>query len=209
MTWILALWYVFLATLIVLSLTEILRTKFRLGSRYALLTTRDRTISFPVWPNWFNQFFLPATDSWYFVHFYDDSDQGAFQGKGVRVHFRNFGIFHVYALYLSPGNASFLLRSKLAELVPVKEKIVGGDSPSESDLLDIEATPDLDVKAFPSIQFRHMFGGRYIARSKDLTAAATLLSKCPAVYAITPIGHMRPSSPVEDWRPEGVNDVTG
>jgi hypothetical protein len=191
MRWILPLWFGFLATVFVLSLTEILRTKFRLGSRYALITVRDRTISFPPWPNWLNQLLLPATDSWYFVRFYDDRDEAGFRAKGIRVRL-NFDSSDIYALYLSPDNASFLLRSKLAELVPVKEKIIGRGTLSESDSLCIEATPDFDVTAFPSIQFRQMPDGRYIARSKDLKEAGALLSKCPAVYAITLIGIMRP-----------------
>jgi subtilisin family serine protease len=183
------LWFAILATLLVLSLSQILRTHF--CRRYATIT--GRTISFSVWPNWFNLLFLPATDSWYFVHFYNPPDDLALRASGITVDFWRPITSTVYALYLSPDNASFLLRSKLAELAPVEDKMIDSEvSPSEADFLIIEAAPVFDVNDFPSIRFKPMIGGHYMARSEDLKQTVAVLSKCRSVYAITPAKDMVP-----------------
>jgi hypothetical protein len=151
-----------------------------------------------MWPNWVNLLFLPATDHWYFVNFYQAPDLPTLQAKGISLKFSNQIVAQLYALYLSPGNASFLLRSKLAELAPVEDKIIYiGVCVSEADYLLIDTAPVFNVNDFPSIQFTHFGEGHYVAFSDDLKQAAAVLSKCHPVYAITPAKVMKVWSDLE------------
>jgi C4-dicarboxylate transporter len=151
-----------------------------------------------MWPNWVNLLFLPTTDHWYFVNFYQAPDLPTLQAKGISLKFSNRIVAQLYALYLSPGNASFLLRSKLAELSPVEDKFsYVGVWVREADYLIITTAPVFNVNDFPSIQFTDLEDNHYIAFSDDLKQAAAVLSKCHPVYAITPAKVMKVWSDLE------------
>jgi hypothetical protein len=146
-----------------------------------------RIVFFPSWLNWVTRLSLPATDYWYHVRFYADPDLPALLANGLRLDVMRGITSDLYAFYLSPDNASFLLRSKLAEVARVGDKMdVGKIFLREADYLIVDTAPVFDDKGFPSIQFTPGIDGGYLARSQDLGKAARVLSKCPPVYAITP-----------------------
>jgi hypothetical protein len=72
------------------------------------------------WFDWVNVLCLPATDYWCRVRFYEDPDFRALLANGLILDSTRR---LASDLYLSPDNASFLLRSRLAELARVDDPI--------------------------------------------------------------------------------------
>jgi hypothetical protein len=152
-----------------------------------------RVLFLPSWLNWVNRLFLPATDHWYHVRFYEAPDLPALGAMGIPLKGARRIASDFYALYLSRDNASFILQSKLAELGRVGDKMDVGKIPlSKAEYLVIDTAPGFDIKDFPSIQFSRLTYRSYIASSEDLERAAMVLSKSRPVYAIIPAKHIVP-----------------
>jgi subtilisin family serine protease len=175
-----------MSTIFMLFRAQRLLIKFSHFLAYDPESQRLRPVYFPFLPNWFTILNLPTTDYWYHVRFYDIPDPRVPLPNGIR--FEAWSRFDgdVYGLWLSPDQASFLLRSNLAELAPVDDKVDDFEvSLSDADHLYLETAPVFDVKNFRSLKFTPLGDGYYIVRSHNLKRAAALLSKCPSVYRIT------------------------
>jgi hypothetical protein len=178
-------WLFIIVTLVMFSLIIILGNRLLRDLGYD--TRRPRRISFPIWPNCVNRLFLPRTDSWYYVRFSGDPDFEALDAKGIPAASADLAGANIYAFYMSRANASFLLRSGLAELSPVKDKVIGSTfSLGAAGSLMVMAAPDFNITGFPTIELIYVGKRHYLAMSGDLERAAALLSKCPAVYTNVP-----------------------
>jgi hypothetical protein len=151
---------------------------------------RNRTVSFPSTPN---IRLLASTDAWYFVHFYNPPDLATLRAAGIDLETRGFITSHLYSLYLSPSNASFLIKSDLAEVTEVHQKLIqGGLSVKDADYLIVETADVFDPKAFPTLRFTRLTASCYIVTSDRLPDAVTFLSSSATVYAITAAKQIEP-----------------